>query len=302
MNQEMPINKKSLPTVAVLLATHKPGDYIYPQILSIKNQVDVNIQIYWGDFGSSLEEKERIREHLSGCQVTEINIASSGPANNFFTLLRESEEEYVSFCDQDDIWLPNKTINQITILRNAGQKPALVHSNSAVLRKELISNKQIICLDHSFNSLAFYNCCQGCTMTLNKAAREVILKNIPSEIIWHDWWAALVISLTGEIFFSEDTDTLYRLHDSNAIGIPTKMRKVTRYICRKPGLVSYQIQNALSLYGHMAPLDDNELLQIKRITSPNRVDRFVGAIKDVKRRQKAHEDLMRRILLVIKQP
>jgi hypothetical protein len=298
----MRINKNSLPTVAVLLATHKPGDYIYPQIHSIKNQIGVNLQIYWGDFGSSFEEKERIRECLYGCKVNEVNIASAGPANNFFTLLRESKEEYVSFCDQDDVWLPNKTINQITILHNAGQIPALVHSNSAVLQNEVISTKPTICLDHSFNSLAFYNCCQGCTMTMNAAAREVILENLPDEIIWHDWWAALVISLTGKIFFSKDTDTLYRLHDNNAIGIPTKMRRVTRFICRKPGLVSYQIQSALNLFGHRVQLEEKELFQIKRIISPNRVDRFVGALKDVKRRPKAYEDLIRRILLVIKQP
>jgi glycosyltransferase involved in cell wall biosynthesis len=294
--------REEFPSVGVLLATHNPGVYIYQQILSLKNQTGVKLHIYWGDFDSPLEVKSRIRENLTGLQVTEINVLLPGPAHNFFTLLQHSHENFIAFCDQDDVWLPNKLVNQIAILQNAGTSPALVHSNSALLTDKGITYKARNCVDHTFESLAFSNCCQGCTITLNSAAREVILENLPLEIIWHDWWAALVISLTGKIYFSDATDTLYRIHSNNTIGIPSKGGKVVRYITRKPGVITYQIQNAIKLHGQLLELDKGNLTQLRRLTSSSRRIRFKGALMDRQRRVNLYEDITRRILLVIKQP
>ncbi len=294
--------REEFPTVGVLLATHNPGAYVYHQIVSLKNQSGVKLHIYWGDYDSPLEVKSKVRECLSGLQVTEIKVLSPGPAHNFFTLLQHSRENFVAFCDQDDVWLPNKLMNHIAILQNADASPALVHSNSALLTERGITYKAVNCLDHTFESLAFSNCCQGCTMTLNSAAREVILKNLPREIIWHDWWVALVISLTGKIYFSGVTDTLYRIHSNNTIGIPSKGGKIVRYMTRKPGVITYQIQNAMKLHGQSLEIDKRNLMQLRRLTSSSRKIRFKGALLDRQRRVNLYEDLMRRILLVVKQP
>lgn len=43
----------SVPTVAVLLATHQPKSYIEEQIQSIQAQNGVKTKIYWGDHASS---------------------------------------------------------------------------------------------------------------------------------------------------------------------------------------------------------------------------------------------------------
>ena len=100
--------ESTAPLVAVLLATNNPSDHIEEQIQSIRLQKNVKTVIYWGDYQSSTHTKKKIRKLLGGFDYREYEILESGPAANFFFLLKQSKEDYIAFADQDDVWLPNK--------------------------------------------------------------------------------------------------------------------------------------------------------------------------------------------------
>ncbi len=293
---------KSLPKVAVLLATHNPNEFIIEQINSILAQKDVKVKIYWGDFQSDAVTKNLVRTLLGKSDFVEIIIEEEGPAANFFTLLRAAEEDYIAFADQDDIWLPSKLINQVRILEVHAAIPSLVHSNSALLVGDEVKKKNRTCTNHDFDSLAFSNCCQGCTIMINSLAQDIVISELPPNIVWHDWWIAIVISLKGTIFFSNDTEILYRLHDTNLIGIPTFANKVRNNISRESGIVAYQINEAISRFETECRVSEKQLRHIRRIISKRVWTRLVAAVTDRRRRESIVEEALRRLLIVVRIP
>ena len=290
------------PKVAVLLATHNPNNFIKEQISSIASQESVSIKIYWGDYKSDQAAKSMVRNLLAPLDFVEIEINEPGPAANFFSLLMASQEEYIAFADQDDVWLPMKLINQVRILEPNSAIPSLVHSNSALLVNNKITKKASLCSKHDFESLAFTNCCQGCTLMINGAARRIIVSELPQKILWHDWWIALAISLAGKIYFSEDTDTLYRLHDANLVGIPSFSRKIRNNLSRRPGVASNQINEAIARFNVQNMVNNEQLKAIQNLISKRRFIRLKAAFVDRKRRSNLAEDLLRRILVVVRMP
>ena len=294
--------ESSLPVVGVLLATSNPPEYISEQVKSIENQIGVVTKIYWGDYGSSDNVKKFIRNLLKNCNYAEIKIDLPGPAANFFELLRNSKEEFIAFADQDDIWLPNKLQEQVATLRKTPETPSLDHSTVQILKGGELLPSRNLCANHSFEALAFSNCCQGCTIMINSKAQNVILDSLPDKIHWHDWWIGLVISVTGAIHKSESTQVIYRIHDSNTIGIPTFRKKVLNVLKRNSGLVSYQIEEIMQRFELNNKASNQELDTIAGLVSRNILVRLKYIIRDKKRRNGIFQDFLRRLLWVAKRP
>jgi len=293
----------TVPTVAVLLATSKPKEHIKDQIESIKRQEQVRVKLYWGDYQSSNETKEAIRALLEDLEYTEYVIAKHGAAQNFLYLLTQTSEDYVAFSDQDDVWLPHKLISQVRSIANYHDLPCLVHSTATLLIDNSLHIQKSRCGDHSFASLATSNCCQGCTVMINSSAKQKIVSNIPSNIIWHDWWIAIVVSLTGIILSSNDPQVHYRIHDTNSIGIPNFSKKIRNYLTRPKGLLSYQITEAFRLFAEDSPHRDRFDLSLLRLTSSKWSVRLISNAVDRKiRRLTFREDLIRRLSWAIRQP
>lgn len=289
------------PKVGILLATSNPNSFVYEQIESIRNQQGVQTIIYWGDYNSSPATKNQVRSALNKLDFREIQISAPGVAYNFFELLRHSIEDFVAFSDQDDVWLPGKLISQVNLMSASSNIPALVHSNSILLKDGELKEKNRQCGTHTPLSLFFKNCCQGCTMTINSSARSLILNTLPPNILWHDWWIALVISVKGKILFNNEIDTLYRLHDNNTIGLPKFVNKVVRFARRPGGLLSYQIERILNTFPHDFEFDSNELKKIKLIMSKKRFFRTLGVLRS-NRGLLRELSFFRRLILIVKQP
>ena len=61
-----------------------------------------------------------------------------GPCGSFARLLEQSSAPYVMLCDQDDVWLPEKTAAMLGRMKElegqlGGQTPLLVHSDLVVV-------------------------------------------------------------------------------------------------------------------------------------------------------------------------
>ena len=104
--------------IAILLATYNPGSYIEEQIASIASQTCKDFKIYWGDDGSDENQVFFIRKLLEPFNFEEFHFKRIGASRNFLELLKQSCEEYIAFCDQDDVWLPEKLEIQKRALEN----------------------------------------------------------------------------------------------------------------------------------------------------------------------------------------
>ena len=288
--------------MAVLLATHNPSKFIGEQIKSIAAQSGVRIRIYWGDYGSTDSCKAYVRDLLKDFDFREFKINCSGPAANFFFLLKQTNESYIAFADQDDIWLPSKLINQVNQLLEVGQYPALTHSTSEILLGSKRFERNSICLGHDFASLIFANCCQGCTMMINFDARRILLQSLPKNLVWHDWWIGLVISLTGIILYNRETQVLYRIHENNTIGLPRRILKLKRFLDRPTGNIEYQINEIVERFESVYPQNEKILRVILGCVSKDWKKRFVANLKGPRRRSNLVEEVIHRISWIVKQP
>jgi rhamnosyltransferase len=293
---------KQSPNVAVLLATHNPPKFIEQQIESIKNQIGVNVQIYWGDYDSSVETKNYIRKLLKSVQFQEFDIKNPGPAENFFELLKKATEEFIAFADQDDIWLPNKLSNQVNQLKKTPLVPSLVHSTVQILKDEQLTPRKPICSEHKFFSLALSNCCQGCTLMINSVAQRKILNSLPEKIIWHDWWIGLVVSSTGVVHYSKQVEVIYRIHNSNTIGIPSTFNKIFLAIRRPSGQISWQINQILKSFQKIEGASSQDIALIRCLISESFIMRLKGNLELIIREGIFSQNLLRRILWTIKRP
>jgi len=70
---------------------------------------------------------------------------------------------------------------------------------------------------HNICKLIINNPVVGCTVTINKRAKSLVLP-IPDQAIMHDWWIALKVSESGAIDYINKPTILYRQHNKNKIG------------------------------------------------------------------------------------
>lgn len=205
--------------VTVVMSTYNGSKYVKEQIDSILNQTYKNIDIVIRDDGSTDSTVKIIenyqKKHPNIKLITGKNL---GFIKSFFELLRLVESDYYAYADQDDIWLPNKielAVEELNKLDNT--KPNLAFGNSDYYNEkmELISEGEKH-RKYTFNMALFACVTQGMTMTINKTARDYIVKNPPKTCFFHDWWTYLICIGMGNIAYSDVTVVKYRRMKTNA--------------------------------------------------------------------------------------
>ncbi len=228
--------------VTVLLAVYNGEKYLKQQLDSVLNQTVTDIKILVRDDGSSDTSPQIIDEYCEKYaeKVFKMGgIPTKSAKQNFAELLKCANSDYVMFCDQDDIWLPQKIEKTLAVMKSIedGITPVLVHTDLKVVDGNLnvISNsffgfQKLIQNDVTLPKLLVQNYVTGCTVMINRALVEVC-KEIPPQCIMHDWWLALVAILFGKLVCLDEATMLYRQHSDNQVG--AKASYGMAYIKRK---------------------------------------------------------------------
>jgi glycosyltransferase involved in cell wall biosynthesis len=142
-----------------------------------------------------------------------------GFVRSFGALLARAEADYVAFCDQDDVWLPDKVSRAVARLEGVSG-PALYCGRLSVVdeRLEPVALSPLPRRGLSFANALVESQAPGCTIVLNRAGRELV-GELPAEAVSHDWWIYLVLSAFGEIVYDPQPAILFRKHDGQAFGI-----------------------------------------------------------------------------------
>lgn len=222
------------PRIDILLATWNGEAYLAEQIDSILTQTAENWRLIARDDGSTDNSvailKDFAARHPDRISLLEDGDRGLGACGNFERLMTSSGAEYVMFCDQDDVWLPDKIEILMAAMRRLEREygretPLLVHSDLAVVGPDLEplnpSFWAFQAIDSTFgdsiNRLLVQNVVTGCASLCNRSLIEEALP-IPGDAMMHDWWLALVAASFGRIAFVRDTTVQYRQHGENAVG------------------------------------------------------------------------------------
>lgn len=212
--------------VQVLLSTYNGEKYLSQQLESLLQQENVDLKILIRDDGSSDKTLQIIEKYaISNSNIKYYTGENIGFAKSFWDLIKNADQcEYYAFCDQDDIWLPNKLSVAIERLEMYAEKvPALYTSNvsciDSVGKKINVSPFEGGVLDvyESFKRSIL----PGCTFVFNKAAQKLYCE-YDGRMYAHDWTAYVITNVFGKIYYDNFTYIKYRLHEHNTIGVENK--------------------------------------------------------------------------------
>jgi glycosyltransferase involved in cell wall biosynthesis len=219
-------------TIEILLSTYNGEKYIETLLESLLLQTYNNWRLLVRDDGSIDNTVSIVKRYLEKypdkIMFYEDNSFNLGPSQSFSTLLGYSKADYIMFCDQDDVWLPEKisvTFNKMIELESkSGDLPCLIHTDLYVVNQNLqvVSNsfwkyQKLNPKMNKFRDILIQNNVTGCTVMLNRRLKELSLP-IPKDAIMHDWWLALVAAAFGWIDYVSSPTIYYRQHFSNSVG------------------------------------------------------------------------------------
>jgi glycosyltransferase involved in cell wall biosynthesis len=221
----------------IILPTYNGEKYIAQQLDSLQRQTFNNWQLLIRDDGSTDQTLAIVKKYLcNDSRITLIedihnNLGACAGFSLLMTTALELGAGYVAFCDQDDIWLPEKleiTLNRIQMLENNNgfDTPLLVHTDLQIVDETLET------ISHSFiefenindpaapqlNRLLVQNYVVGCTILCNRALLQMA-SPVPSAVRMHDWWLAAFAVAAGQLSFIAEPTIKYRQHSNNTLGV-----------------------------------------------------------------------------------
>lgn len=217
----------------VLLSTYNGEKYLQEQLESLVAQESVEVEILVRDDGSKDNTTKILDEWQERGLLKWYSTTNVGCCKSFINLLETAADgAYYAFCDQDDVWLPNKLKLTMDKMRATEQKnpdkAIIIHSDmnvvdenlkiihesfwrSSGLRPDILKTFPYLCTCNSVN---------GCTILMNSTARKLILsKYVEQKTIIHDVISALTVAYYGGIIdYIEEPTVLYRQHSNNVVG------------------------------------------------------------------------------------
>lgn len=218
--------------IDILLSTYNGEQYLEELLESLFCQTYTNWSLIIRDDFSGDKTQLIINQYTKAypdkIRCIDNHEGRIGPCQSFAKLLTVSTAPYIMFCDQDDVWLPDKIQKMLYKMKQVESQneslPVLIHSDLIVVNRELslISNsfwkyQKLRPELNQINYLMVQNNVTGCATIINKHLQQICLP-VPTEAVMHDWWIALIAAIKGKIEYINEPTILYRQHEDNDTG------------------------------------------------------------------------------------
>lgn len=218
--------------IDIVMAAYNGSRYIKQQIESILNNTYKEFRLFVCDDGSTDDTASIVKELQQKYKEQVFwrpNETNQGVVNNFLIGARKCSGDYIMFCDQDDVWLPDKiesTFCKMQQIEKVYGKdiPIAVFTDAKVVDGTLkvkeesfhrSSHLDTTLLD--FPHMLMENKIMGCTLMINRTLKDMLFV-LPKYARMHDWWIGLIASAMGKIAYLDRPTMLYRQHGSNEVG------------------------------------------------------------------------------------
>lgn len=179
--------------VSVAMATYNGEKYIEEQLDSIRNQTHSVDEVVICDDCSTDKTVEVVNRFICEHQLEanwriEVNEHNLGYASNFIEAVHKTTGDYIFFCDQDDIWVPDR-VEKMTELMEKNREICLLCSEFEPFVSSFNAlnipdwEKRQFKGDNSLEHLKFsphhlFIDYQGCSMCIRRSFWEQV----------KDWW------------------------------------------------------------------------------------------------------------------
>ena len=235
---------KKFPKVAVLLATFNGAKFLKQQLVSITDQKQVDITIFYSD-DLSTDDTMAILSKFRSLECINLNSENKKfncASKNFFHLISLIDSQYfdyVCLSDQDDIWKEIKISHAISKLELGHD----FYSGSFEYFKDSTNKSKYVNKKWKQTKCDFYfrSPGPGFTFVMSKKVFIVLQKHILEKseqelklIRWHDWYIYVFARQRKYLWFIDNMpNAYYRLHSNNETGLAVNLPKVlsrSRYL------------------------------------------------------------------------
>ncbi|MBX9865595.1 MAG: glycosyltransferase family 2 protein [Burkholderiales bacterium] len=205
--------------ISVAMATYNGEKYLTEQLDSILTQTYPIHEIVIVDDGSNDQTCAIVESYSVKHQQIKLfrNLVNQGVTKSFLRALQNTNGEYIAFCDQDDVWLPNKLERLIAEIGDSlliHCDAQLVDENLVLINDSYFSATKDATL-HTFEDYLISNNVTGCCSMIH---RELFDVSFPNYFYVHDHYFALVAAFYQRIKYLPEALVLYRQHGTNVIG------------------------------------------------------------------------------------
>lgn len=210
--------------VNVLISTYNGLNYIEEQLDSIFEQSYQEFRVYIRDDGSTDDTVATIERYILSHSLQDrvfLKVGTNeGFCKSFFELLNWANlGDYWAFCDQDDVWYPDKLEFAVEWMQKQDETlPLLYHSGFELGNSDLSIKKKYEPKEFNYR---FYNSITsnlffGFSVTINRALYEKLILANPDSIKYHDWFAAMITAAFGKYHLSKKVESIHRQHEKNS--------------------------------------------------------------------------------------
>lgn len=282
----------------IVMSTYNGAAHLQAQLDSVLSQTVTDFLLLIRDDGSADETPALLRQYTDPRIRLELgeNVGING---SFFALLAQARQlgaDRVFFCDQDDIWMPDKLQRLLQEMERCPAGPALVFSDFAMMDGSgtetgpsyaAMAKLRIPADNNFFPKLLAQPYVFGCACVLNRELLELVA-DPPAGIEMYDCWIALTAAAFGTVRYLPEATIYHRFHSQNATGqagmnsIAARIRRLTanfRQQIANTALRLRQSQLLLDRYGpQLPPPRRDTLVQLAKAAQGG-----FGAIKTLKK-------------------
>lgn len=231
--------------VTVLLASYRGASHIGTQLASLAAQDYREWSLIASDDGSDDGTRDILSEFAAAQPEGRVRLVSGpgrGATANFLSLLDHVPEGHLAaFCDQDDLWFPDKLGRAVAAMdgiRRPVHYAARTIITDAALRP--ICGSRLFHRPLGLRNALVQACMAGNTSVYNAPAVDILKQGAAEAaeagVISHDWWAyQLMAGMGADLIHDRHPALLYRQHENSAVGrndtapaLLTRLRKVVQ--------------------------------------------------------------------------
>lgn len=226
--------------ISVVMATYNSEKYIEQQLISLFSQTRLFDELIICDDCSNDNTLNIIKTITLKFKLNEkvkilLNEKNTGYISNFKKGIEQTTGNLIFLCDHDDIWETNKIEEVESVFQCNKNIKCLGHSFKTIdgfgnikktKRKFFWSNNGLIkrhirpreIVKINFKEELYYNFCPGCCIAFCDELKEYLCEHISD--MPHDYIISFFYSIKRGLYFYNTSLIRYRIHGSNAIGLP----------------------------------------------------------------------------------
>jgi glycosyltransferase involved in cell wall biosynthesis len=214
------------------MATYNGEKYIGEQLKSLVDQIHHPTELVVGDDGSTDETIKILEEFKTRAPFpvyihrNEFNL---GYARNFLVTAKRCTGDWIAFCDQDDVWLPNKLSETAKAIESAADACMVLQNaflcDSALKLRETKFPRSLDTGIHGRGKQYGFWVWPGFLKTVSKDMIDLYLDEplpkswYPKEMeLTHDKWTCVIANALGGITILGTPVCLYRRHEATVTG------------------------------------------------------------------------------------